>query len=73
MPLELEPGAELRISIPIHEFYDLKRNVDYSLALTYGDDSVRVSAATQVRCSAPVDSAGCGVRGGGREGLETVA
>lgn len=58
MPLELEPGAELRISIPLHEFYDLKRNVDYSLAVTYGDDSVRVSAATQVRCSQPVDSAG---------------
>ena len=58
LPVELEPGAELRISIPLHEFYDLKRNVDYSLALTYGDDSIRVSAATQIRCSAPVDSVG---------------
>ena len=51
LPVELEPGAELRISIPLHEFYDLKRNVDYSLALTYGDDSARVSATAQVRCS----------------------
>jgi hypothetical protein len=51
LPVELEPGAELLISVPLHEFYDLKRKVDYSLALTYGDDSVRVSAATQVRCS----------------------
>lgn len=50
MPLELEPGAELLISVPLHEFYDLDRNVDYSLALTYGDDKTRVSAATQVRC-----------------------
>jgi hypothetical protein len=51
LPVELEPGAELLISVPLHEFYDLERNVDYSLALTYGDDSARVSAATQVRCS----------------------
>jgi hypothetical protein len=58
MPLELEPGAELRISIPLHEFYDLKRHVEYSLALTYGDDSVRVSAATQVRCSEPAGPEG---------------
>jgi hypothetical protein len=57
MPLELEPGAELRIRIPLHEFYDLKRHVEYALALTYGDDSVKVSAATQVRCSAPAGSA----------------
>lgn len=58
LPIELEPGAELRISIPLHEFYDLKRDVDYSFALTYGDDSVRVSAATQVRCPAPAGPAG---------------
>jgi hypothetical protein len=51
LPVKLEPGAELRIRIPLHEFYDLKRNVDYSLSLTYGDDSARVSAATEVRCS----------------------
>jgi hypothetical protein len=51
LPVELEPGAELRISIPLHEFYDLKHNTDYSLSLTYGDDSARVSAATQVRRS----------------------
>jgi hypothetical protein len=49
LPVELEPGDELRISIPLHEFYDLKRNVDYSLALTYGDDSARVSATALLR------------------------
>lgn len=58
LPVELEPGAELLISVPLHEFYDLKRNVDYSLALTYGDDSGRVSAATKVRCPAPAGPAG---------------
>jgi hypothetical protein len=52
LPVELEPGAELLLSVPLHELYDLECNVDYSLALTYGDDSARVSAATQVRCSA---------------------
>ncbi len=51
LPLELEPGAELLIRVPLHEFYDLKRGADYSLALTYGDDIVRLSAAAQVRCS----------------------
>ena len=50
LPVELQPGAELVIRIPLHEFYDLKPNADYSLALTYGDDSARVSAAAQVRC-----------------------
>ncbi len=52
LPVELEPGAELLISVPLHELYDLEPNVDYSLALTYGDDRARVSAAAQVRCSA---------------------
>jgi hypothetical protein len=51
LPLALTPGAGLLISVPLHEFYDLKHNVDYSLSLTYGDDSATVSAATQVRCS----------------------
>ncbi len=51
LPVELESGADLVISIPLHEFYDLKRDADYSLALTYGDDTCRVSAAAQVRCS----------------------
>jgi hypothetical protein len=51
LPVKLEPGAELKIRIPLHEFYDLKGNEDYSLALTYGDDSGRFSAATEVRCS----------------------
>ena len=75
LPLELEPGAALRISIPLHEFYDLKRKVDYSLALTYGDDMVRVSATTQVRCPAPAGPAGLryGVKGEGHEGLEMLA
>ena len=49
LPVELEPGAELLISIPLHEFYDLEPNVNYSLTLTYGDDSGRVSAATLIR------------------------
>ena len=50
LPVALQPGAELLIPIPLHEFYDLKPNADYALALTYGDESARVSAAAQVRC-----------------------
>lgn len=50
LPVELEPGAELVIRIPLHEFYDLERGEDYALALTYGDDSARVSATARVRC-----------------------
>lgn len=53
LPVELEPGAELLISVPLHEFYALERDTDYSLALMYGDAGNRVSAATQVRCPAP--------------------
>ena len=67
LPVELEPGAELLISIPLHEFYDLTRNRDYSLALTYGDNGAKVSAATQVRCPEPADPARRG-----REGPENV-
>ena len=51
LPIPLEPGAELAISIPLHEFYDLEPDVDYSLSLTYGDVGARVSATTQIRCS----------------------
>jgi hypothetical protein len=58
LPIRLEPGAELLIRVPLDEFYDLDRNADYSLALTYGDDSGRVTAATQVRCPAPADPGG---------------
>jgi hypothetical protein len=58
LPIKLEPGAELLIRVPLHEFYDLDRNADYSLALTYGDDSGRVTAATQVRCLEPADRGG---------------
>ena len=50
LPVELQPGGELLIRVPLHELYDLERNVDYSLALTYGDDSARVSAAAQIEC-----------------------
>jgi hypothetical protein len=51
LPVELEPGAELLISITLHECYNIKRDVDYLLALIYGDDSARVSAATEFRSS----------------------
>ncbi len=49
-PVALAPGAELRIPLPLHELYDLKRGSEYSLAVTYGDDDARVSAATRFRC-----------------------
>jgi hypothetical protein len=49
-PIELDPGAELHIAVPLHEFYDLEAGADYWLALTYGDDDVRVSATASFRC-----------------------
>jgi hypothetical protein len=51
LPVELDAGAELQIPVPVHEFYDLTRNTDYSLELTYGDDDAKVSAVTAFRCS----------------------
>lgn len=47
LPLELKPGAELKISIPLDEFYDLKSGIRYSIELSYGDDELRVSAKSQ--------------------------
>jgi hypothetical protein len=47
LPLELKPGAELKIPIPLHEFYDLKSGTTYSLELTYGDKDLKVSAQSQ--------------------------
>jgi hypothetical protein len=53
LPIALEPGAELLIRVPLHEYYPVERDTDYSLTLMYGDAGNRVSAATQVRCPAP--------------------
>jgi hypothetical protein len=50
LPVALEPGADLRIRIPLHEFYELRPGTDYSLALVYGDVGGRVSATTRFRC-----------------------
>ena len=48
LPLELNPGTELRIiSIPLHEFYDLKRGLIYSFEVTYGDDNLKIYAKCQ--------------------------
>ena len=45
LPLELEPGIEVRIiSIPVHEFFALKGPLRYFMEVTYGDDSLKVSA-----------------------------
>lgn len=49
LPLTLDPGAELVLPVPLHEFYDLQPGAEYSLALTYGDDNCRVSAEAPVR------------------------
>ena len=51
LPVQLKPGAGLVISIPLHEFYHLKRDTDYSLSLTYGDANAQVFATAQVHCS----------------------
>jgi len=45
-PVALRPHAVLTISIPLHEFYDLERDVNYSLELTYGDNNLKVHAKT---------------------------
>ena len=51
LPVLLRPGAELVVRIPLNEFYELRRDANYSLALTYGDATVRVSATAQFRWS----------------------
>lgn len=45
LPLDLKPGSELRIPIPLDEFYDLDSGLNYyALELTYGDNNLTVSA-----------------------------
>jgi hypothetical protein len=51
LPVELDPGAELQVPVPLHEFYDLERDAEYSLRMTYGDDRAKLSAETRFRCS----------------------
>lgn len=50
LPLELKPSAQLTISIPLDEFFDLKRGLNYSLELTYGDRNLAVHAKGQFQC-----------------------
>ena len=49
LPVELAPGDRLRISVPLHELYSLESGAEYSLAMTYGDDDLRLSAETRFR------------------------
>ena len=46
-PIDLKPNDALTISIPLHEYYKLESGVIYSLALTYGDDKLRIHAKRQ--------------------------
>ena len=47
-PLELEPGDSFEVAIPIGHFYQLMSRKAYGVALTYGDQNLRVSARTRV-------------------------
>jgi hypothetical protein len=49
LPLELPPGEELDITVPVHELYRLEPASDYDLALTYGDETGRYRAAHRFR------------------------
>jgi len=49
LPLELPPGGELDIAVPVHELYRLQPKSEYDLSLTYGDDSGRYRAAGRFR------------------------
>jgi hypothetical protein len=50
LPVKLQPGAELVVPIPLHEFYDLERDVEYSLSLAFGDAGTELFASAQVQC-----------------------
>ena len=46
--IELEPGDSFEVTIPIGDFYKLESGKAYSVALTYGDKDLKVSARTLV-------------------------
>lgn len=50
VPIELKPGAAMELPVPLHELYHLTPGTDYSVAMTYGDEQAKVSAATSFRC-----------------------
>jgi hypothetical protein len=47
LPLELPPGGELDIPVPLDELYRLQPNSEYDLTLTYGDETGRYLATTR--------------------------
>jgi hypothetical protein len=47
LPVDLKPSDELKIIIPIHEYYKLDNDKNYTLELTYGDNDLKVHAITQ--------------------------
>jgi len=51
LPLELPPGGEVDIPVPVHELYPLQPGEEYDLSLTYGDETGRYPA--DVRFQAP--------------------
>ena len=48
--IELEPGNSFDVTIPIGDFYKLESGQSYMVALTYGDQNLKVSARTRVQC-----------------------
>jgi hypothetical protein len=49
LPLELPPGAQLDIAVPVHELYPLEPGWDYNLSLDYGDEAGRYLATAEFR------------------------
>ena len=47
-PLELGPGDSLEVTIPIGSFYQLELRKTYWVALTYGEQHLKVSARTRI-------------------------
>jgi len=47
-PLELGPGDSFEVAIPIGSFYQLESKKAYRVAIEYGDQKLKVSAATRV-------------------------
>jgi hypothetical protein len=49
LPLELPPGGEVDIPVPVHELYRLQPRSEYDLSLSYGDETARYLATAQFR------------------------
>lgn len=47
--VNLQPTQELSLTIPLHEYYNLEKGVEYTLVIQYGRDTIEAYAKTKFK------------------------